>query len=58
MARPSHPPCLDRSNYVWRGVQITKLLIMQFPPISGHQMWNCIYNTIFDVKESFVYLNE
>jgi hypothetical protein len=40
MPCPSHPPWLDRSNYVWRGVQVMKLLIMQFPPI-------CIKNKIF-----------
>jgi hypothetical protein len=28
MARPSHPPRLDYSNYTWRRVQITKLLIV------------------------------
>jgi hypothetical protein len=26
----SHPPCLDHSNYIWRSVQVTKLLAMQF----------------------------
>jgi hypothetical protein len=26
--RPSHPPRLDHSNYTWRRVQITKLLVM------------------------------
>jgi hypothetical protein len=31
---PSHPPWLHHSNYVWRGVQVMKLLIMQFPLIS------------------------
>jgi hypothetical protein len=30
MARPSHPPRLDYSNYTWRRVQITKLLVVQF----------------------------
>jgi hypothetical protein len=30
MARQSHLPRLDYSNYTWRRVQITKLLIMQF----------------------------
>jgi hypothetical protein len=28
MARPSHPPRLDYSNYTWRRVQIMKLLGM------------------------------
>jgi hypothetical protein len=36
MPRPSHPPRLDYSNYTWRRVQITKLLIMQFSPFSRH----------------------
>jgi hypothetical protein len=31
---PSHPPWLDHSNYVWRGVQVMKLFIMQFSPVS------------------------
>jgi hypothetical protein len=26
----SHPPCIDYSDYTWRRVQITTLLIMQF----------------------------
>jgi hypothetical protein len=30
MTRPSHRPLLDYSNYTWRRVQITKLLVMQF----------------------------
>jgi hypothetical protein len=37
---PTHLILLDllvsHSNYVWRGVQVMKLLIMQFPPISRH----------------------
>jgi hypothetical protein len=28
MTRPSHPPRLDYSDYTWRRVQITKLLIL------------------------------
>jgi hypothetical protein len=32
----SFPTSFDHSNYVWRGVQIMKLLIMQFSPISRH----------------------
>jgi hypothetical protein len=36
MARPSHPPRLSYSNYTWRKVQITKLLVMQFSPFSRH----------------------
>jgi hypothetical protein len=34
MPRPPHPPWLDYSNYTWRRVQITKLLITQFSPPS------------------------
>jgi hypothetical protein len=30
MTRSSHPPRLDYSNYTWRRVQITKLLVMPF----------------------------
>jgi hypothetical protein len=33
---PSHTPWLDHSNYVWQGLQVMKLLIMQFPQISRH----------------------
>jgi hypothetical protein len=36
MPCPPHPPWLDRSNYTWRRVQVMKLLIMQFSPISCH----------------------
>jgi hypothetical protein len=36
MSCPSHPPWLHNSNYIWRRVQVTKLLIMQFSPISRH----------------------
>jgi hypothetical protein len=34
MPCPSHPSWLGHSNYVWRRVQVTKLLIMQFRPSS------------------------
>jgi hypothetical protein len=36
LARPSHPPRLDYSNYTWRRVQITKILVMKFSPFSRH----------------------
>jgi hypothetical protein len=36
MPRPSYPPRLDYSNYSWRRIQITKLLVMQFSLISRH----------------------
>jgi hypothetical protein len=35
-ALSSYPSSLDHSNYVWRGLQIVKLLIMQFSPTSRH----------------------
>jgi hypothetical protein len=35
MPCPSHPPRLHRSNYTWRRVQVTELLVMQFPPPSS-----------------------
>jgi hypothetical protein len=38
MLRLSHPPGLEHSNYTWRRVQITKLLIMQFSTPSRHLM--------------------
>jgi hypothetical protein len=36
MARPSHPPQLDHSNYTLRRVQIMKLLVIQFSPFFRH----------------------
>jgi hypothetical protein len=36
MSSPSHPPWLDHSNYIWRRVQVMKLLIMMFSPIFHH----------------------
>jgi hypothetical protein len=36
MPGPRHSPWLDYSNYTWRRVQITKLLIMQLSPLSRH----------------------
>jgi hypothetical protein len=36
MPCPSHPPLLDHSNYIWRGIQVMNLLIMQFLPASCH----------------------
>jgi hypothetical protein len=46
---PSHSPWLDHSNYVWRGVQVMKLLIMQFSPISRRFMSHvstCAYESV------------
>jgi hypothetical protein len=34
MPWPSHPPWLDHCNYIWRGVKVTKLFVMQFSPVS------------------------
>jgi hypothetical protein len=39
MPCPSHPPWLDHS--VWRGVQVMKLLVMQFPPILIQRISPC-----------------
>jgi hypothetical protein len=36
MQRPSHPPRVYYSKYTWRGVQIMKLLVMQFSLSSRH----------------------
>jgi hypothetical protein len=36
MPRPSHLSWLDHSNYTWRRVQVTKLLIMQY----GCETWS------------------
>jgi hypothetical protein len=36
MPRPPHSSRLDHSNYTWRRVQITKLLVMPFSPFSCH----------------------
>jgi hypothetical protein len=36
MPCPSHPPWLHHYNNVWRVVQVTKFLIMQFPRVSRH----------------------
>jgi hypothetical protein len=36
MARPSHSPRLDYSNITWRRLQIMKLLVMQFFPLSRY----------------------
>jgi hypothetical protein len=38
MPRPSHPSWLDRSNYTWKRVQVTKLLSMH-PSIPAGQRW-------------------
>jgi hypothetical protein len=33
---PFHSPWLDHSNYIWRRVQVVKLLSMQFSPTYRH----------------------
>jgi hypothetical protein len=38
MPRPPHSPRLDNSDYTWRRVQITHLLVMQFSPPSRHSI--------------------
>jgi hypothetical protein len=34
MPCPSHPPWFDHFNYIWRTVQVMKLLILQYSPTS------------------------
>jgi hypothetical protein len=36
MPSPSHPSLLGHSNYIWRRVQVMKLLITRFSQISRH----------------------
>jgi hypothetical protein len=36
MPSPSHPPLFDNFNYIWRILQVVKLLIIQFSPTSYH----------------------
>jgi hypothetical protein len=38
MPCPSHPPWHHHSNYTWRQVQVTKLLIMQFTNINYRKL--------------------
>jgi hypothetical protein len=38
MPRPPHSPWLDLPNDIWGWVQISKLLIVQLPPVSRHLM--------------------
>jgi hypothetical protein len=57
-ACPSHPPWLDHSNYVWRGVQVMKLLNMQFSPISRHfislrSKYSILHIFIFNVRKKW-----
>jgi hypothetical protein len=35
-ATPNSLPLTDHSNYIWRRVQVLKLLIKQFSPVSSH----------------------
>jgi hypothetical protein len=51
MPCPSHPPLLHHSNYVWRRVEVMKLLFMQFSPISCHFVSR---NKWFPAKETKV----
>jgi hypothetical protein len=36
MSYVSHSPWLNHSNYIWRRVQVMKLLIVQFSPTSNY----------------------
>jgi hypothetical protein len=46
MTCPSLSPLLDHSNYTWRRVQVTKLLIMHFSPICHHFIMDNILETL------------
>jgi hypothetical protein len=53
MPFPSHPPLLDRYNYTWRRVQITKLLVMQFSlHLSSLFAPNILLSTLFSITLS------
>jgi hypothetical protein len=48
---PSHPPRLYHSNYSWRGVKVTKLLVMQFFNlllINFSSGFNTLFSNTFD----------
>jgi hypothetical protein len=50
LSHPSHPPRLDYFNCIWRKVQIRKLLVMQFSPLSCHLIPlrpNILLSTLF-----------
>jgi hypothetical protein len=49
MPSPFHPPRLDHSNYTWRRVQNTKLLVMQSSPTSVTSLFglNILLSTLF-----------
>jgi hypothetical protein len=54
MARPSHPPRLDYSNYTWRRVQIMKLLVM---PLEYCILWifMIVSHVDFDAVNNEIY---
>jgi hypothetical protein len=54
----SYPPWHHYSNYVWRGVQLMKLPIMQFSPISRHFISLPVYVTEFKVVLFHAFLNQ
>jgi hypothetical protein len=50
MPSPSHPPSFDHSNYVWRGAQVMKLLIVQFSPTSCKNFFFCFTQNFCVIK--------
>jgi hypothetical protein len=68
LTRPCYTPCpshlswLDNSNYVWRGVQVMKLLIMRFPSISRHFISLTLgyrrqeNNTVHQLRHGYTYM--
>jgi hypothetical protein len=60
MLRPSHPPSPAHSNYIWRRVQITKLVIMQFlhPPVTSSVLGpNILLSTCFQTPSVYLSYN-
>jgi hypothetical protein len=51
----SHPPRLDYSNYTWRRVQITKPLVMQFPPLRTREAYTWKAKSGYGVKFPWIY---
>jgi hypothetical protein len=59
MPWPSHNPSFGNPNYIWWGVQIRKLLIMQFlqPPVTSSLFsWNIPLCSLFSDTLSVCYI--
>jgi hypothetical protein len=52
MSSLSKPPCLNRSTYTGRRVQVMMLLIMQFePPLTSSRFSPNIFGTLFSTHQ-------